>query len=216
MKQHHGPAGGRHAVSPFFDLLAERVRRRGHHAEPFGGDWPPFGRGRRRPGRGDRLFDRGDLKYVILDLLWQQPRHGYDVIRELEERFGGLYSPSPGTVYPTLQLLEDQGYVSSSQRDGKKIYTVTEAGREFLAEHAATVEAIRNRTERRDRTDSHTEMRALMGELRDLAGTLFRQASRGALDDPERVRRLRGVVTRARQEVEAIFAGTPPPPPAEL
>src|SRR5919202_1373987 len=86
-------------------------------------------------GIGERLFGRGDLKYVILDLLKDQPRHGYEVIRALEERFRGFYSPSPGSVYPTLQLLADQGYLTSTERDGKRVYAITDEGRKFLEEH---------------------------------------------------------------------------------
>src|SRR5215210_5937686 len=106
-----------------------------------------FGRGPWRgrhgfgPGRG-RVFGKGDLKYVILDLLKERPAHGYELIRALEERFRGFYSPSPGSVYPTLQLLEDLGHVTVVQRDGKKVYTITEQGREFLEEHRGSVEEI--------------------------------------------------------------------------
>jgi hypothetical protein len=89
-----------------------------------GGHRPGFGHG---PRRG-RMFERGDLKYVILDLLEDGPSHGYAVIRNLEERSRGFYSPSPGTVYPTLQLLEDMGHVTSTQQDGKKIYAITTSG----------------------------------------------------------------------------------------
>src|SRR5205085_3016619 len=89
---------------------------------------PRFGRG--FPGfdepRG-RHFDRGDVKYVLLDLLREGPRHGYDMIKELEQRSGGLYSPSPGSVYPTLQMLEDQGLVTSTTVDGKRTFRLTDA-----------------------------------------------------------------------------------------
>src|SRR3712207_9183084 len=96
-----------------------------------------FGRG---PWRGfgserGRVCGKGDLKYVILDLLQDRPAHGYELIRALEERFRGFYSPSPGSVYPTLQLLEDMGYVSATQRDGKKVYSITDEGREFLKQN---------------------------------------------------------------------------------
>ncbi|MGE0543112.1 MAG: helix-turn-helix transcriptional regulator, partial [Dehalococcoidia bacterium] len=186
-----------------------------------GWSWPPFGgRGRggpwARPDRRGRFFDRGDLKYVILDLLAERPRHGYDIIRALEEQFEGLYSPSPGTVYPTLQLLEDQGYVTSNQQDGKKVYTVTEAGRAFLAERAATIDAIRARMEAGRTGDSRAEVHALMGELRNVAQTVFSRAGHRALDDPEKVRRLRGVVARAREEIDAILADRPAQTSAEL
>src|SRR5215216_5178796 len=106
----------------------------------FFGGWhrPGFGHG---PRRG-RMFDKGDLKYVILDLLKDEPSHGYEVIRKLEERSRGFYSPSPGSVYPTLQLLEDMEYVSATQRDGKKVYAITDQGRKFLDENQRSVEDI--------------------------------------------------------------------------
>src|ERR671933_2282623 len=96
--------------------------------------WGP-GRGFGFDPRRGRVFGKGDLKYVILDLLKDRPAHGYEVMRALEERFRGFYSPSPGSVYPTLQMLEDLGYVSSRQRDGKKVYQITDEGRSFLEEN---------------------------------------------------------------------------------
>jgi DNA-binding PadR family transcriptional regulator len=217
---HHRGHTGPWTGHPFFrGPFFGHARPHGHDADEPAWGWPPFG-GRGRPwgrgGRAERLFDRGDLKYVILDLLWERPRHGYDIIRALEERFHGLYSPSPGTVYPTLQLLEDQDYVTSSQQDGKKVYTLTDAGRAFLAERTETLAAIRARTEAGRGSDAHAELRALMDELRDLAQTVFTRASRRALEDPEKVRRLRGVVARARAEIDAILTGGPDRSPTEL
>lgn len=97
-----------------------------------------------RPGRGRRRqwFEAGDMKYVILKLLRDKPRHGYEVMKELEERMRGCYSPSPGTVYPTLQWLEDEGLVVAHDVEGKKVYEVTEQGRAFLDEHKDIVEEI--------------------------------------------------------------------------
>jgi DNA-binding PadR family transcriptional regulator len=192
--------------------------RRPHHEgrEESGRAWSgflPFGR---RWGGPGRLFDKGDLKYVILDLLRQRPRHGYDIIRALEERFGGLYSPSPGSVYPTLQLLEDQGYVTSVQQDGKKVYTLTEAGREFLTARADTLDGIRARVATGHGAGGRAELPALMGDLRWLMETIAREARRGAFRDPERARRLRAAVARAREEVEAILAGKPAPSSADV
>src|SRR5262245_1912732 len=73
-------------------------------------------------GRGERMFEKGEFKYLILDLLQQQPAHGYELIRRLEERSGGHYAPSPGLVYPTLQMLEDMGCVAVTQESGRKVY----------------------------------------------------------------------------------------------
>src|SRR3989441_7014857 len=102
------------------------------------GFWGPRGRG----GRRRKWFGAGDMKYVILKLLRDKPRHGYEVMKELEERMHGCYSPSPGTVYPTLQWLEDEGLVRAGDVDGKKVYEITDAGRTFLDEHKDVVEEI--------------------------------------------------------------------------
>jgi DNA-binding PadR family transcriptional regulator len=89
------------------------------------------------------VFEQGDLKYVILRLLAEKPRHGYEIIKELEERFGGAYSPSAGTVYPTLALLEDLGYASvTPEEGGKKVYSITPEGEKYLEENKSAVEDI--------------------------------------------------------------------------
>jgi DNA-binding PadR family transcriptional regulator len=104
-----------------------------------------------RGGKGSRRrrvwFEPGDMKYVILKLLKDKPRHGYEVMKELEEQTRGCYKPSPGTVYPTLQWLEDEGLVQCEEKDGKKIYSITEAGLTFLDENKSTVEEIFERVE---------------------------------------------------------------------
>ena len=95
------------------------------------------GGGRHWRGRAARMFEQGDLKYVILRLLEEKPRHGYEIIKELESRFGGSYAPSPGTVYPTLTMLEDLGFARVvPEEGGKKIYEITDEGRKHLAEHS--------------------------------------------------------------------------------
>ena len=102
---------------------------------PFGargfGGWGGPGRGRGRR----QMFESGEIKFVILRLLKEKPRHGYEVIKALEEKMGGCYTPSPGTVYPTLQLLEDEGYVKGVDVGGKKVYEVTPEGDKYLEEH---------------------------------------------------------------------------------
>jgi DNA-binding PadR family transcriptional regulator len=196
---------------PHFAFFGPR-RRWSDPDAPF--DWP-FGRfGRRwggfggfggfRPGPGERFFGRGDLKYVILDLLKDQPRHGYDIIRALEDRMRGYYRPSPGSVYPTLQMLEDLGYVSSSQQEGKKVYSITDEGRRYLDEQKSTMDDIRSRIAAGWDAASRPEVSDLMHELQMLARALFRHGTRGALHDPERLKRLREIVARARAEVEAL------------
>ncbi len=95
--------------------------------------------GRRFPfggGPGPRMFERGYLKYALLELLKERPKHGYEMMKELEARMGGFYAPSAGAVYPTLQLLEDRGWVTSEAVEGKKVYKITDEGAKALDEAA--------------------------------------------------------------------------------
>jgi DNA-binding PadR family transcriptional regulator len=102
---------------------------------------PRPGRGRRGPfaddffGRGGRA-NRGDVRAAILTLLAEQPMHGYQIIGELAERTGGVWKLSPGSVYPTLQHLQDEGLVQGEQADGKNVFSLTDAGRQAVAERA--------------------------------------------------------------------------------
>ena len=94
--------------------------------------------------RGGRIFGHGGLRFVLLQLIADMPSHGYELIKSIEERLGGAYSPSPGTVYPTLTLLEEMGYLRVDEADagGRKRYSVTEAGRAYLAEHREMADAM--------------------------------------------------------------------------
>lgn len=85
--------------------------------------------------QGKRVFGRGDLKVVLLMLLNEKPRHGYDIIRGLEELFNGFYSPSPGSIYPLLQWLEDEKYVTFTKEGRKKVFSITSVGQAYLEEH---------------------------------------------------------------------------------
>ena len=92
------------------------------------------------------MFGHGDLRLVLLSLIAEKPRHGYDLIRAIEEKFGGAYAPSPGAVYPTLTLLEEQDYIAAEAQSGtKKLYQITEAGRAFLDENAVALRGIQAR-----------------------------------------------------------------------
>ncbi|HEY2594190.1 MAG TPA: PadR family transcriptional regulator [Chloroflexota bacterium] len=226
----HGPHDRHHRhphPHPFFGFFPGPSRRWADE-----GDFP-FGRWNRRwgggpgpgfdffggPGPGERFFGRGDLKVVILELLKDQPRHGYDIIRALEDRMRGRYRPSPGSVYPTLQMLEDLGYVSSVQQEGKKVYTITDEGRRYLSEQQPTVDDIRSRISAGWDAAQRPEVSDLMHEVQQLARALFRGGT-SSLHEPERLRRLREIVSRARAEVEAFDdeprtspAGAPPSDP---
>jgi len=115
---------------------------------------PEGTRGPRRRMR-QQMFESGEVKYVILRLLKEKPRHGYEVIKALEEKMGGYYTPSAGTIYPTLQLLEDQGYVRAVETEGKKVYHITPEGEAFLEEHRDVIDDILGRV--RGRLDGRAE-----------------------------------------------------------
>ncbi|MEN6541636.1 PadR family transcriptional regulator [Parvibaculum sp.] len=119
---------------------------KGHRHEHGRGSWrlgDHHGFDRGRSGRRVRAFEQGDLRFVILKLIADEPRHGYDIIKAIEDTFGGNYSPSPGVVYPTLTMLEDQGFATVTPGEGsKKLYTLTAEGRAFLDDNKATVDAI--------------------------------------------------------------------------
>jgi DNA-binding PadR family transcriptional regulator len=121
---HHRPRGEHRGFSHGFG----RGDEEGHHGRRGGRHW---GRGQ---GFG-RPFDHGELRLVVLALIAEKPSHGYEIIKEIEDRFGGSYSPSPGVVYPTLTLLEELGHATVEETGGKKRYTITADGRAYLAEN---------------------------------------------------------------------------------
>ena len=141
----------------------EGIRRRGMGR---GGE-----SGARMGGRGRRrMFDSGELRLVLLLLVESEPRHGYNLIREIENRTGGAYSPSPGIIYPTLTLLEDLAQVEAKTSEGpKKLYLITEAGRIELAAHRSEAETALARLDmlrqRAEAVDAGPVFRA-MGNLK--------------------------------------------------
>jgi DNA-binding PadR family transcriptional regulator len=150
--------------------------------------------------RHARIFEKGDLKYVILSLLKAKPSHGYEIIRALEDYFHGFYTPSAGSVYPTLQMLDDMGYVSASERDGKKVYTITDEGLKFLEEQQ---DVIKNQG-----ADGRLVAPA---RPRDFHDTVKEMRNLGRLVGPQSPRlsseqwgRIREVVTRACRDIEEI------------
>lgn len=119
-------------------------------------------------GRARRMFDGGELKLVLLKLIADEPRHGYDLIRAIEELTGGAYAPSPGVIYPTITLLDEMGLIEEQQSDGaKKRFAATEAGRTHLADNREQVDALiaRLTSVGAERTD-RAPIRRAMGNLR--------------------------------------------------
>jgi DNA-binding PadR family transcriptional regulator len=131
MHRHHHFFGGRdehRGRHPWGGRMGER--HGGHHE-------------RHRGGRVGRFLEHGDLRFIVLALIAEQPRHGYELIKELEDRTGGAYRPSPGVIYPTLALLEDEGFIRPAIGEaGRKLYETTDEGRAALAENQAGVDAV--------------------------------------------------------------------------
>jgi DNA-binding PadR family transcriptional regulator len=123
---------------------------RGHHGRHGTGDERGFrgGRGPFGRGGGGRVFGPGDLRLVLLSLIEDKPRHGYELIKELEQKFGGAYAPSPGSIYPTLTLLEELGHVRSSTSEGtKRLFEITTEGSTYLRENDAALKSALSRME---------------------------------------------------------------------
>jgi len=167
----------------------------------FAGGRRHGGHGRR--GGGGRMFEQGDLKLVVLKLLDEKPRHGYEIIKALEEKTNGMYSPSPGAVYPTLTLLEELGYARSvDEGAGRKIYEITDEGRKHLAEHRSAADDVFERVS--NFAGAGVEM---FGELASAFGALGRAAFRTAnksRGDREVLRAVRKIIEQAEHDIEKL------------
>jgi DNA-binding PadR family transcriptional regulator len=142
---------------------------------------------------------RGDIRTAVLAVLAEEPGHGYDVIQRLEEKTGGAWRPSPGSVYPTLQLLEDEGLVRSAERESKRVYEITAAGRDEatrrIEDAGGTPWDLAGRDDDR------------IGELRDATRQLFVAAKQvGISNDRERLARTIEILKRARKEIYTLLA----------
>lgn len=149
-----------------------------------------------------RLFEKGDLKYIILNLVKDKPSHGYEIMRALEDSFHGYYSPSAGSVYPTLQMLEDMGYVSSSERDAKKVYTITEEGNKFLEDSQEIVAKIREQMKDWWGPHQHDDFHESMQEFRGLWRLIGQRPVRPGT---EKWARIKEVISRTRREIDDII-----------
>lgn len=146
---------------------------------------------RGRPGRGGRFglgrfFAHGDLRLVILHLIAEKPRHGYEIIKAIEERVAGAYSPSPGVIYPTLTLLEELGYVTVSAGDGaKKLHEITAEGRAFLDASRPAVDALLARMAEASRAHGSGPAPQVVRAMENLKLALRMRLSRGPLNEEQ-------------------------------
>ncbi len=171
-------------------------------------DWDmgmgPRHRGRqRRRGPSRRFFRQGEVRLALLSLLGEEPAHGYELMKRLEERSGGMYQASAGTVYPVLQQLEDEGLVRIQEEDGKKVYHLTDAGREELVLHEEHVERIWKRAHGWKDWGAHMgpETAEIWGSWGRLSKAAFKAAAKSDFENTERVRE---ILDRARKELDAL------------
>ncbi len=160
---------------------------------------------RRRRGRRHmkwKIFERGDLKFVILRLISERPMHGYEEMKALEDESKGYYRPSPGSVYPTLQMLDDEGYLTVEEQDGKKIYTITDEGVAYLGENEDVVDEVFDRVEHFTDRFFGGDMRALSRSFSKLAQLAFDQAFQWGAE-PEDLARMNEILEKAVEDMRA-------------
>jgi DNA-binding PadR family transcriptional regulator len=184
----------------------------GHHAGSRGGrfgrsegprGWSEDGPGAGRGGGRRRMFDGGELRLVLLKLIADKPRHGYDLIRAIEERTGGAYAPSPGIVYPTLTMLSEMGLIDEQLADGaRKQFAITPEGTAHLAEHEAEVVSMLARLDAlgamRERTDAVPIRRA----LHNLRSVLQSRLGEGL--DKDRMHEAVELIDEAARKIERL------------
>ncbi|MBD2867884.1 PadR family transcriptional regulator [Paenibacillus arenilitoris] len=163
-------------------------------------------------GPGRRYFNRGGVKYALLELLEQENMHGYQMMKALEDQSGGTYKPSAGSIYPTLQMLRDQGFVESSKLDGKKIFNITDAGRIYLQEEKdrpEPSEPAEPEWERREQNADEHENGPPDGVRRNRRLTpkgkelihLMKAAERAAMADTSKAAQLRVIIANLRESL---------------
>jgi DNA-binding PadR family transcriptional regulator len=164
-----------------------------------------FGRGFGREfGQGrERLFDAGEIRLVILRLLSGQPSYGYQLIKTMEERLGGGYTPSAGVVYPTLTLLEEEGLITAAQTDGKKVYSVTEEGLKYLEANKERVGQLFERLEETGRGFRRGRSPELMKAFMDLRGAVMSKVWRGKAT-PEQIKKVAEAIHAAAKTIDEL------------
>jgi DNA-binding PadR family transcriptional regulator len=184
------------------------------------GDWVWMSPGFRGSGgfRGARAWwvgamgdpppraERGEIRYLVLDAIKERPRHGYEVIQHIEERAGGTYRPSPGVIYPTLQMLEELGHANVVDQAGRKAYAITDAGRADLEQNQRSVADFYQRFDEEPWESYAEDLAEVMRRVGRLVKT-FRQAARHSRLTPETIRAIRKVLDDAAAGIEEVLRG---------
>lgn len=173
----------------------------------FGGwdqDWGGGGGGHRRGRR--RMFDAGELRLVLLKLIADQPRHGYDLIRAIEELTHGSYAPSPGVIYPTLTMLQDMGLIEEAKGEGsRKAFAITEEGRAHLAEKAEEVTGLFDRLEGIGSDQRKAGGAPIKRAIGNLLSALWHRATREDVDETT-LHQIAAILDEAAQKIERLKA----------
>jgi len=174
---------------------------RGRGWRSWGGDWSDDWSGRR--GRR-RQFDSAELRLILLKLIADQPRHGYDLIRAIEELSHGEYAPSPGVVYPTLTLLNDMGFIEPTEAEGsRKAFASTEEGRAHLEDKVEEVEALFERLEGLGARQRMADAAPVARAVKNLLSALWNRVTHGDVDE-ERLHQVAAILDEAAQKIERL------------
>jgi len=195
--------------------LNDFARLFGSGGRGWRGSWGPFqfdfgdgpghrrGGGRRHPGR-KRMFEGGELRLVLLRLIADEPRHGYDLIRAVEEMTGGEYAPSPGIVYPTLTMLEEMGLIDEQKsKDSKKVFAVTDEGRVHLDDNRELVEELIERLTDMRPPEQSDAGPAISRAVKNLMTAMTHRVSREGLDE-ELLHEIAAILDEAAQRIERV------------
>src|SRR5271163_1137604 len=187
-----GPRYGKHFRGGRHGFFAEMGEMWGRHGQRYGGDF------------GGRLFDNGELRFVILQLIAEKPSYGYEIIKAIGERLSGIYAPSPGVVYPTLTMLEEEGYATVSSTEGnKKLYAATERGLEYLKENKVTLKAIFGRMEEAGKVFGRGRSPQIMRAIMNLRYALKIRTERGNLSS-EQIRKVAEAIDAAARLIDEV------------
>jgi DNA-binding PadR family transcriptional regulator len=172
----------------FFGEMGEVWGRHGR----FGGDF------------GGRLFDNGELRFVILQLIAEKPSYGYEIIKAIGERLSGIYAPSPGVVYPTLTMLEEEGFATVTSTDGaKKLYAITDAGKGELKANKALVDAIFARIEKVGSAFGRGRSPRIMRAMHNFKLALKLRFAQGDLNK-EQIGKIAEIIDDAAKRIESL------------
>ncbi|MFL6707729.1 MAG: PadR family transcriptional regulator, partial [Massilia sp.] len=172
-RHHHHP----HAPHP----------HHGPHGGPGGGH------------RGPRMFDAGAMRYVVLHLIAEKPRHGYELIKEIEALAGGAYAPSPGAIYPLLSMLLDLGHIASTADGNKKLHAITDEGRAYLEENRQLADAVLARLANAG-GEGRDDVRGMLHALKHAVIEQYRAGP----DDAARREQIRTILQRASDDIARL------------